>query len=64
MWASSGNFEITELELDPPKANEVLVRSCASTSSSRHVIPSRGQPGLRRPTRRQEHSRHSWDQPL
>ncbi len=42
MWASSANFEITELELDPPKANEVLVRSCASTSSSRHVIPSRG----------------------
>lgn len=26
MWQSSGEFEITELELDPPEAHEVLVR--------------------------------------
>ena len=41
MWASSGNFEITELELDPPKANEVLVRYayaglCHSDEHLRH----------------------------
>jgi alcohol dehydrogenase (nicotinoprotein) len=41
MWASSGNFEITELELDPPKANEVLVRFeyaglCHSDEHLRH----------------------------
>ena len=41
MWASSGNFEITELELDPPKDNEVLVRFeyaglCHSDEHLRH----------------------------
>jgi alcohol dehydrogenase (nicotinoprotein) len=41
MWESSGNFEITELELDPPKDNEVLVRFeyaglCHSDEHLRH----------------------------
>lgn len=41
MWASSGNFEITELELDPPRDNEVLVRYefaglCHSDEHLRH----------------------------
>jgi len=41
MWASSGNFEISELELDPPRANEVLVRYeyaglCHSDEHLRH----------------------------
>lgn len=41
MWQSTGNFEITELELDPPKANEVLVRFeyaglCHSDEHMRH----------------------------
>jgi alcohol dehydrogenase (nicotinoprotein) len=41
MWESSGNFEITELELDGPKDNEVLVRFdyaglCHSDEHLRH----------------------------
>ncbi len=41
MWESAGNFEITELDLDPPKANEVLVRYeyaglCHSDEHLRH----------------------------
>jgi alcohol dehydrogenase (nicotinoprotein) len=41
MWASSGNFEISELELDPPQAGEVLVRYeyaglCHSDEHLRH----------------------------
>jgi alcohol dehydrogenase (nicotinoprotein) len=41
MWHSSGNFEISELELDGPKANEVLVRYefaglCHSDEHLRH----------------------------
>jgi len=41
MWGSSGNFEITELDLDPPKDNEVLVRYeyaglCHSDEHLRH----------------------------
>src|SRR3712207_260719 len=41
MWESSGNFEITELELDGPKENEVLVRFeyaglCHSDEHLRH----------------------------
>jgi NDMA-dependent alcohol dehydrogenase len=41
MWAASGNFEISELVLDPPKANEVLVRYefaglCHSDEHLRH----------------------------
>ncbi|MEQ8718277.1 MAG: NDMA-dependent alcohol dehydrogenase [Acidimicrobiales bacterium] len=41
MWAPSGNFEITEVEVDDPKANEVLVRYeyaglCHSDEHLRH----------------------------
>ena len=41
MWQSTGNFEITELELDAPKAGEVLVRYdhaglCHSDEHLRH----------------------------
>lgn len=41
MWESPGKFEITELELDPPKAGEVLVRYeyaglCHSDEHLRH----------------------------
>lgn len=41
MWESTGNFEITELELDDPKDNEVLVRYeyaglCHSDEHLRH----------------------------
>ena len=41
MWTSPGNFEITELELDPPKEGEVLVRYeyaglCHSDEHMRH----------------------------
>jgi S-(hydroxymethyl)glutathione dehydrogenase/alcohol dehydrogenase len=41
MWTSPGNFEISELELDPPKEGEVLVRYeyaglCHSDEHMRH----------------------------
>lgn len=41
MWTSPGNFEITELELDPPREGEVLVRYeyaglCHSDEHMRH----------------------------
>lgn len=41
MWASSGDFEITELDLDPPREHEVLVRYehaglCHSDEHLRH----------------------------
>ncbi|MFC9978395.1 NDMA-dependent alcohol dehydrogenase [Gordonia sp. NPDC127522] len=41
MWSSTGNFEIEEVELDPPKEGEVLVRwehagLCHSDEHTRH----------------------------